>query len=145
MERVGAVTLAVFVAAAGAGAFGDGPLSHARTSEEGGRLAVEYERFVRASNAAETRVHVPPGGGHGDIRLWIDLRYLDDVDVVAVVPEPYRVEHQGSRVLYMFARADAAAPAEIVFRYEPKRPGRLSGRMGLADGPAAAWRQFAFF
>lgn len=144
MERAGAMALMVFTVAAAGGAFGDGPLSHARASAGDGRLVVEYDRFVRASHATDTRVRIAANGSRGDIRLWIDLEYLSAIDVAAIVPEPARVEHQGSRVLYVFTRT-AAAPAEVVFRYEPKRAGRLSGRMGLADGPSAAWGQFAFF
>lgn len=146
MERAGWVGLALFVIAAGAGAFGDGPLSHATASDESGQLVVQYERFVRASAPSELRIQIRSATtGSGEVAFWTDLSYLRDLELSAILPEPKRVEQQGPRILYVFSVMDAAELHEVAFRYEPTRAGRLYGRFGVSDGSAAAVRQFAFF
>jgi len=144
-ERAGWAVLAVIVVAAALGAFGGGPLSHARASADAGRLVVDYDWIVRKSAATELSVRAAVPDGAGEIRLWIDRSYLRDLDVSGIVPEPGRMEDAGGRVALVFSASASREPLEVVLRVEPRRAGRLSGRIGVAGGPEVAVRQFAFF
>lgn len=146
MERMGWVALAGFVIAAVAGVFGDGPLSRASASDNGGQLVVHYERFLRASASSELHLRVVTSKStNGELAILADPSYLRHVEVLSIVPEPKRVEQLGRHIVYVFAVTAPAEHADIAFRYKPTRAGRLHGSFGVSDGGPVALRQFAFF
>jgi hypothetical protein len=144
MERIGWVCLALFVIAAVAGVFGDGPLSSTRASDASGTLTVSYDRFVRASAVTELVIRSPQVIATDEIALWIEHSYLRDVEVASILPEPVRVEQRGGQIFFVFSAARATAPGEYVFRLKPLRAGRLVGTIGITESGVEV-RQFAYF
>jgi hypothetical protein len=146
MERAGWAALALFVGAAAAGAFGGGPLSRASAVDASGHLVIRYERFVRASAPTELRLQISPAAAHdGEVHLWAEPAYFQNIEISSVVPEPARVEQRGPHLVYAFPVTHSVAPFEISLRVKPTTAGRHSGQFGVSGESAAVVRQFAYF
>jgi hypothetical protein len=144
-ERVVWTLMALVVLAEILGVFGGGALSRGAVEAASNGLRVEYSRFSRRTSPTHLRVHVPPGSASGgEVRVWIDRRYLDDVDVQHVTPEPDHVELGSERLTYVFRTQDPAAAAEIAFAVEPQSWGRIRGRAGVEGGEQVAFAQIIF-
>ena len=99
--------MALAVIAALLGVFGGGPLS--RVHAESGGLAVEYQRFQRASAENHYRFDLDAAlVRDGRIRLRLSQALLDDMELESILPEPEAV----------IAGKDAT---EFVFRIAGKR------------------------
>jgi hypothetical protein len=129
--------MALLIAAALLGLFGTGPLSRTTAGDEAGPLWLEYERFARLLAPAPLSVHVGPGAERGGIiRVWIDRRYLDSVELQEVTPQPDSTAVGAERLIFSFRQAEDEGAAVITFNMRPSRFGSLPGRVGLIGGPA---------
>jgi hypothetical protein len=145
VQRIGWGALGLFLAAAAAGLFGDGPLSATQAGGPGDPLWIEYDRFVRRGAASRIRVHLAPGAAAaGELRLRIERRYLDSVRIEQVTPQPQRVELGPDGCTYVFA-AGAPGGSSVTFDIEPFSAGRHAGAIALPDGASARVAQFAYF
>lgn len=160
VERVGWSVLGVVVGAALLGATGRGVLSRAearapdakvtpRTANTpAGRtlasaLRVEYDRVLRSEAPTVVRVHTGPGmSASGLTRVWFDRRYVEQVDLDGILPQPVRAEVTAERIVFVFATPDRADSATFVFRFSPSEVGPETGHVGLDGGPAVRFRQF---
>jgi hypothetical protein len=133
VQRVAWALMAAFVLAAALGAFGHGPLAHARVERRG--LAVEYQRFAR--HGATTSVEITAAGGE----VWIGAELLEGAQVGEVLPEPERTRLEADRLVLEYP---ARAPARVVLEVKPSRPGRLVYRVGAAGGEEAELRQLVY-
>lgn len=144
-ERVAWAVMALLIAAALLGLFGTGPLSRTTAGDEAGPMWLEYERFARLLAPALLRVHVGPGAAKdGIVRVWIDRRYIDRLEVQQVTPQPDSTELGGERLIFAFRRAEDDGAATITFNARPTHAGSLSGQVGLIDGPAVSLQQFVY-
>jgi hypothetical protein len=145
VQRAGWLAMAVVLALALAGLLGSGPLSRREVGVPG-LLQVEYERFARYEAPQTLTVRVDPAATHtGEIRLWVDRRYLEHARIETITPEPSRVESAADRLVYVFAMNRPGEPATIAFGLQAERIGRISGRVGLEDAEAAApFRQLVY-
>jgi hypothetical protein len=124
--------LAVLLGAA-LGLFGDGPLARAVAESPGGRLRVEYDRFVRA--AAPVRLTIRVGRDPGDprvLRLRFGRDYVERLEVQSVLPLPVRtVSGPDGFTLEMAAEgARVTVLAEVQF----ERMGWVQGRVEVVGG-----------
>lgn len=88
VERVGWVIIALLLAATLLGAFGGGPISHARSGSTQA-LAVEYDRLLRSHAPTEYRFQAHPSVATGGVvRLRIDNVLMDLMEVDSIVPAP---------------------------------------------------------
>ena len=88
IQRIGWVLVALFLALAAAGLFGNGPLSRAHADSAGGRL--EYQRFTRFGLTTDLVV-TPVASANGITRVEISGDYLEAFRVEHVTPEPAAV------------------------------------------------------
>jgi hypothetical protein len=143
-ERAAWAVMALLIAAALLGLFGTGPLSRTMAGDEAGPLWLEYERFARLLAPASLRLHLGPGAGRdGTVRVWIDRRYVDSLELQQVTPQPDSMELSGERLILAFRQAERGATV-ITFNTRPTRFGSLSGQVGLIDGPSLQLRQFVY-
>jgi hypothetical protein len=144
MQRAGMVALAVFLLAGFAGAFGSGPLSSARV-DGGDGTRIEYQRLARAAAPIELRLATlrakPPV-----LQVWLSRSFVDAIALERVTPEPQRVAIHGDRLLIDLAVAMPrdSLPIAVVFTYQPRGMGRLTGAVGVDRGPAIRFRQLIF-
>jgi hypothetical protein len=122
---------------------GTGPLSAA--SAEQGPLRLDYGRFERKGAPTKLRVRVDGGtASQGELRLWLSEQYLDGVELRNISPEPERAQAGPDRTVYVFQVLDPNRPAGVSFDLEPREIGRLSGRLGLVNGPEIEFAQVVY-
>ena len=129
IQRIGWVMVALFLALAVAGLFGNGPLSHAHADNGAGRL--DYQRFTRYGLTTDLVV-TPAASTHGVTRVEISGDYLEAFNVEHITPEPAAVRLAGPNVIYEFA--SAAPAASISFHMSPQRLWRRSATITIDGG-----------
>jgi hypothetical protein len=144
-ERVAWAVMALLIAAALLGLFGNGPLSRMTAGSEAGPMWLEYQRFARLLAPAPLRVHLAPGAAReGLVLVWIDRQYIDGLELQQVTPQPDRTELGAERLIFAFRRAEGDGAATITFNMRPIRPGSLSGHVGLINGPVFPLQQLVY-
>jgi hypothetical protein len=129
VQRIGWVLVALFLAVAVAGLFGDGPLSRAHADNSAGRL--DYERFTRFGLSTDLVV-TPAASTHGVTRIQIGSDYLAAVRIEHITPEPAAVRLAGPNIIYEFA---SATPGGVIsFHITPQRLWRRSATITIDDG-----------
>lgn len=134
VERVGWGLLGAAVLAGLLGFLGPGILSGARAE---GPLTVEFDRSERRENPGELRVRLRGGARN----LWIENRWLEDVDVQRVRPEPARVHAQPGWTVYAF---EGAEEVDVRLVVEHKKAGRVKGRFGVSPERTVTVSQFVY-
>lgn len=129
VQRVGWVLVALFLLLAGAGLFGNGPLSRAYTDSGTGRL--DYQRFLRYGLTTDLVV-TPAASQHGVIRVAISGDYLEAFSVERITPEPAAVRISGPNIVYEFASAGPGAA--ISFHMHPQRLWRRTATVTIDGG-----------
>jgi protein-L-isoaspartate(D-aspartate) O-methyltransferase len=141
IQRVCWVVMGLLILAGLLGLLGPGPFSS--TSVDGATISVEHERFARYQTATSLIVEVRPGQANGELRIWLDRSYLDNVHVESIVPEPGRVELGADAHTYVFHAAPGVKATVVTFYLKPERMGRLRGRAGMGD-EAIEFQQFVY-
>ena len=139
LQRIGWVLVALFLALAVAGLFGNGPLSRAHADNGAGRL--EYQRFTRYGLSTDLVV-TPASSKHGVTRVEISGDYLEAFRVEHITPEPAAVRLAGPNVIYEFA--SAAPGASISFHLSPQRLWRRSATVTIDGGAPLAVSQLTY-
>ncbi len=144
-QRAGWVAMLLLALAALLGLLGSGPLSSATAGDEGGALAIGYNRFGRYQAPTTLRVRLGPGAGReGEARVWLSESYLQNVQIQQITPQPQRVEVGPDGQTYVFQLAGPNQPAEVTFYLQPDRFGPLSGQVRLAGEQPVRFRQFVY-
>ena len=141
VQRAGWWLLALFVAAGLAGVFGGGPLSSAGTAASGGRLRVEYERFIRRGALTRIAVHLDAAPAQAAQGLRLSRRYFDGVRIQQVTPPPRTTQIGPSDVTMTF---DVPGQSTIVIDLEPLSAGTHQAVIAAANG-SATFTQYAYF
>ncbi len=139
-QRIGWGGIVLFLGAALAGLFGDGPLSRDRVGDPA-HLEVAYPRFERRSQEAVLIVRFGPQPS-GVVRLWIDRDYLSEQPIQRVEPVPERAEAHSDRLI-LDVRVSGDSP-EVRITTMPVGFGPLRGRLGLLGGPEVSFEQFVY-
>lgn len=127
------------------GLFGTGPLSSMKAGSEDEGITLDYERFVRHDGRASLVVDVSPDQvSEGQVEVWLNESYLSDVQMESISPQPDEVRSDGDRQVYVFLAEDPNAPITITFSYRPDTIGRLTGDMGIVDGPTVSFDQLSY-
>jgi hypothetical protein len=141
-ERSGWAAMAIVVAGATAGLFGNGSLSSAEVNA-GETLAARYARFGRAGSPLELSVEWTPQPG-GEAALWIARAYLDQFAVEEVRPVPASTAFDRERIYYTFRAIRADDRIHVAFRLRPEHSGRMVGTLGVEAGAAVELNQLIF-
>lgn len=143
-QRIGWVLMAFVIAAALAGAFGNGYLSHARARGSDSNLVVSYDRIVRygAPTVLEFQLTAPTAAK--ELQLWIARPYLDGLEIQSVLPEPTNVTSAPGSVIYSFGYSGAATtqPHKVRFLVQPTKRGARRGKAGVPGYDSVAFAQF---
>ena len=144
IERIGWLGLAAVLVAGILGLLGSGLFSSTTSGEAGAPLRVHFERFGHLGADDRLAVTLRPRVRGGVVSLWIDDRYLDDVEIREIAPPPERIELQPGRKVYYFPVAEGADVVQVWFDLSYKKAGRLAGRFGMPEGPAVELKQFIY-
>jgi hypothetical protein len=142
LQRAGWVLFGVPLAAAAAGLLGAGPLAIVTASDPAGRFTVRYEWIERYNAPVELRVEMLRPAGD-TVELWIERRFLDQVQIESIEPAPLREQATAERRTFTLA-AGGDGPVRLAVFYRHRHPlSRHNFRLGLGDGDTAVHlRQF---
>lgn len=135
--------LILFVAAAIAGAFGDGPISHAVTGSKDGALQIEYQRFARREARQELEITVPTRSGAEQVELTLDSEYLRRVEITDIFPAPLESSAQASGRL-RFATDGSGQPLIVSVHLRAQEFGSMVGSAAVATHGEARFKQFVY-
>ncbi|MGE0405495.1 MAG: hypothetical protein AB7O65_04275 [Candidatus Korobacteraceae bacterium] len=122
-QRIGWATLAVILAAAGAGLFGTGPISHAVATSQG--VKVEYSRFARRDALTRFTVRVPASKVPGNmLRIGIDSPLLKQGTIQRIEPAPERSANGRNHASFTFSLDAQSSEAAVTFEVKPQKIGR---------------------
>lgn len=142
-ERVGWLALAVIAAAALAGFFGNGPLSHASVS--GPNLEVGYQRYARNQGATSLEVAVAPAAfAGGEAEVWLSGAVMRSYEVDRVRPQPATTRNRDGGVAYVFETTDEESALEATFTLRPDDIGRQRGAVAAGRGRPVEFAQFVY-
>jgi len=144
IERLAWLGLAAVLLAGILGLLGSGMFSSVTAGESGDPLRVHFERFGHLEADDRLTITFNPHVRDGQTDLWIDDRYLDDVEIREIIPRPARTELQPGRKVYFFTAAEGSGSVRVWFDITYKKAGSLTGRMGTSDGPAVELKQFIY-
>lgn len=139
IQRIGWVLVALFLALALGGLFGNGPLSRGHADGAAGRI--DYERFVRYGLSTDLVV-TPTGSARGVNRVEIDASYLQAFRIERITPEPAAVRISGGKLVYEFA--SAAPDASISFHIRPQRLWRHTAAVSIDGGAPLGISQLTY-
>ena len=128
------------------GVFGDGPLASAEAGTDSSGLRIEYERFVRQEAPGTLIANVGAAAVRPDstVQIWLDRKWLEQMELKQVTPEPDSSRLEADRVLYTFRVNPASTPVRITWYLETHALGRSAGRIGISGGPTISYSQFAY-
>lgn len=135
--------LILFVAAAIAGAFGDGPVSDAVTASKDGALQVEYQRFARRDAQQVLQITVPTRPGAKAVELTLNSEYLRRIEITEIFPEPIEATAQESGRL-RFATDGSGRPMTVRVLARAQEFGSLTGSVAVAPHGEARFKQFIY-
>lgn len=133
-ERLSWIVFVLLLIAALLGVFGSGPLAHASHRDPGGRLVVHYERLMRHSTMAALSFSVMPRGDSAEV--WISNRFLREIQIERIVPEPRGMASDAERTLFRFEAASPDHPVRITWHVTPLGYGPLELAGGTPGVPA---------
>jgi hypothetical protein len=142
LQRIAWWLLLTLLAAIGMGLFGrGGPISELRLGSRDGALLVELDRFIRYHSPDTLTVIVMARADKTPIRL--DGKYLRQIQVEHITPQPVREIGGGAAVTYVFD----TRPGErltATFHFSADKYGGLAGWVESEDGARIGFRQFAY-
>lgn len=141
IQRVSWVFLYALLIAILLGGLGRGPLSHARLQDADSGFGMEYERFMRHRSPDMLLVTARPASG--TLRLRMANRYLQEVRLESIVPEPQESVSEPGATVFVFSTA-AAGPVQIEFHIRPQKIGTIEGWIAQDGRPWQDFRQFVW-
>lgn len=132
-ERIAWTAMALVVVAAVFGLFGHGLFSPRTVSERSG-FSVTYERIARRGGPTDLILAVDPRSVPDDrIQIRVSARYLGDLDIEAITPEPARSVSTTDGVVYEFdlSPGTASGGTEIRFDLRPDDLWSTGGQIEL--------------
>lgn len=140
-ERVSWVVLSLITVLALLGIFGTGPLASTTAGTEENGLTASYERFVRHDGRSSLELRIAPDqASEGQVEVWFSATYLEDIQIEQVSPEPDEIHLAGDRQVYVFLTDDPASTMTVNVIFRPDSIGRISGDIGIVDGPTVPVR-----
>ena len=104
------------------GAFGRGPLSHARSTTADGSMDVQYERIERTGTPAIMQVSFGPSAiRNGEIKLFASESIVKQLGNQRIIPSPQSTKIGDGGLTYTFPAS--TVPASIEFALQPSGPG----------------------
>ncbi|MBM0106986.1 hypothetical protein JM946_19795 [Steroidobacter sp. S1-65] len=141
-EKFAFALLVVFILAAIAGVFGDGPLSQSTAASGDGQMRVEYQRFCRRHAQQLLDITVPTQAGANSVELRVNAEYLRRVQITEIFPQPLQsTVHQTG--LLRFATDGSGGTLQIRMHLEAQHAGSQQARLS-AGTQTVDFKQFAY-
>ena len=142
VERAGWIALTVFLVAGFLGVLGAGIFSEVHAVDAPSRFQATYDRFGHFRSDAT--LHVIARAEAGEASVWIADRYLEDVEITSIRPEPLRVRAERDGTTYLFATGSGEGSVVVRFEITFQKVGVVKGRIGRSRDAAVAIRHFVY-
>lgn len=123
------------------GLLGHGPLSTRHVQSSAGSASLQFDRFMTVKSANQLTLTLPPA--NGQVRAVLDAKYLRDVEIRDITPEPEKSVLESEGTAYIFS-ADSQKPMQVHFSFEPRNIGMLEGWIEVAGEPRLKFKQFVY-
>lgn len=140
-ERIIWALGALILLAAAFGLLGHGPYSETKAGDERSGLWARYNWVTRYQSPELISVHAKPLGGR-EVSVSFTQAFVEHIDLDSIMPEPVRVELDGSRYNFVFATGASGDPSTVYFHYRPDRYGPLMTDVEASSGDRISIRQF---
>lgn len=145
IERFSWVVMLLLIVLALLGLFGTGPLSSASAGDTDSGISARYQRFVRQGGNESITISINPDQvSQGRIELWLSSTFLNQIDIMQIIPQPDEVQSSGSGQTYAFLADSPSGPITVSFSYRPQTVGRLPVEARVAGGPGVEFTQYAY-
>ena len=144
VERAGWIGLAAFLLAGFLGLLGPGLFSQVTAGDVPG-LRLTYDRFGHYH--CETTLVLSldrEAAAGGAASIWIEDRYLENVEIESIRPDPVVVRSESGGNVYTFATGDGMGPVQVRFELTYRKAGSLRGRIGRSPDRSFEIRQFVY-
>lgn len=141
-EKIASALLALFILAAMAGVFGNGPLSDSVVTSKDGQLRVEYQRFCRRDAQQVLDVTLPTRPEVKQVELTLSSEYLRRMQVMEIFPTPLEATSEDGRSL-RFATDGDGKPLRVRFNLKPRFSGWQEADITAAHG-SVHFKQFVY-
>lgn len=135
------VVLCLILIAIALGLTGSGPLSKAVAGSPESAIRMEYDRFMRRQSEDSLRMTVQPASG--TVRIMLDSRYVKQIEIRKITPEPERVVSGADETIFVFSAAPSG-PMHAEFRIRPETAGTLKGWVAVEGKPRHSFTQFVY-
>jgi hypothetical protein len=143
-ERIGWTVMALYLAWAMLGGFGDGWLSRKQAGNAAESCVIGYERFGRRDAPFELRVRLQLDPPRKRIWLHLNREFLDRVKIERVTPahDSIQADDQGAALVFIVE----PKPGEQTFtiEYKPQHTGSLHATVRPEQEAEVAFDQFIY-
>jgi hypothetical protein len=116
--HIGWALWGLVIAAALAGLLGNGPLSSTIIASPDDSIRVRYHRFVHVQQPLNKEITIRNETTAGEVMVKLFDKFLHQIEIHRIQPEPSRTEIAEDGVIFMFQRDRAAAETKVKFRFE---------------------------
>jgi hypothetical protein len=142
VQRVGWIVLAVLLALAALGLFGNGPLSHRTVQADG--LTVTAQRFAR--NMTQQTLTIDVGRQHvqgAEAVVLVSRELLAAVEIQQITPTPSEVASGRDHLAFTFP-VERGLGVTVVFAVEAEEIGLVEAEVAVPDGTRVDFWQLLY-
>lgn len=144
IERVGWFSMAVYLAWALVGGFGEGWISQTEASNDAQSCAIHHERFGRRDAPFTLQVRLRLDAPREDVALELNREFTDRVRIERITPAYQSMESDDDTVTLSFAGAPQTTEHSFVIEYKPLHVGTLHVAVQPAGAGEVAFDQFIY-
>jgi hypothetical protein len=123
------------------GLLGHGSLSTRQVQGPAGSASLQFDRFMTVKSVNRLTLTLPPASG--EVRAVLDAKYLQDVEIREITPEPEKSVLESEGTAYIFS-ADSQKPTRVQISFEPRKIGLLEGWIAVAGESRLNFKQFVY-
>jgi len=143
-ERIGWCAMAVVLAWALLGGFGEGWLSNQAISNDEETVQLKYQRFARRDSPTELRLRVRRLISGQSLLIHLDPEFVDGVKIERVTPQYKSMILKSDGATMVFDIEPDGQDFAILLEYKPRRMGSLHVAIRAAANKALAFEQFVY-
>jgi hypothetical protein len=145
IQRVSWALWALVLVAAALGLLGPGFLSSSSVGSSEDKLWARFDRFSRYQAPSTIRVHIGPGvGNDGKVRLAINRRFIEEIELNHIDPQPDSVEAGPDHYHYIFTVPGPDQPTAVSYHFRPISVGRIPIQIKSDEGQELNFTTFCY-
>ena len=141
-ELVGRGLMALFLAAAAAGLFGRGPLSHRTERAADTALVVDFEPVARSQSGTQVTFHLANPTQSPTVDLFVGANIVEPMGLQRIQPEPVSTRLVDDGMVFTLAVPPGTRDSKLRLMLQPISLGPNELVAQVADHAPLRWTQF---